>query len=55
MSNNISPLVPLGIGVALGMGSLWLLIEVWPAIMIGLAAWLITSGAINTSKDGKTK
>jgi len=48
MSNQqqVHPFVPLGIGVAMGAGSLWLAVKLWPAVILGVAAWLITKGVL---------
>lgn len=38
------PLVMLGIGVGAGVCGIWLLIELWPLLLLGGAAWLTYKG-----------
>jgi len=53
MSNdNLSPLIPLGVGVAIGGSVLWIAIKIWPAVILGGAAWLIAKGV---GKSNPTK
>ena len=39
-----NPLVPLGLGIGVGICSLWLLLEVWPLLMLGGAGYLVYKG-----------
>lgn len=36
--------IPLGIGIGIGICSIWALIELWPVIILGGAAYLIVKG-----------
>ncbi|MCW4027473.1 MAG: hypothetical protein NWE76_08330 [Candidatus Bathyarchaeota archaeon] len=47
----VHPLLPLGVGVAIGGSALWLAIELWPVLVLGGAAWLITKGAAKSNLD----
>jgi len=51
--NKISPLVPLGIGIAIGGSALWLLIELWPILLVGGGIALALGGMTNTSKESE--
>ena len=42
-------LVPLGIGIALGAGLLFMLIEIWPAVMFSIAGYCIYKGVNSNS------
>ena len=41
---DMNALVPLGLGVALGGSALWLLVELWPLLIIGGGAALLLKG-----------
>ena len=43
-ANAISPLVPLGAGIAIGGIALWALVELWPLIIIGAGAIVLFKG-----------
>ena len=51
MKNNTSPLVPLGVGIGIGVCSLWALIELWPVLILGGAAYLCIQGTKHTTKE----
>jgi len=39
-----NPLIPLGLGIGIGICSLWLLIELWPLVILGGAGYLVVKG-----------
>lgn len=43
-TNKSNPLVPLGIGIGVGVCSLWLLLEIWPLVVLGGAGYLVYKG-----------
>ncbi len=44
------PLVPLGVGVVLGGSALWLLIELWPLLVVGGGLAMVAVG-LKKSKE----
>lgn len=36
--------IPLGVGIGIGVCSVWALIELWPIIVLGGAAYLVVKG-----------
>jgi hypothetical protein len=40
----VNPLVPLGVGIALGGCALWRIIEMWPVLVIGGGIILALTG-----------
>ena len=56
MSNSTSPLVSLGIGMVVGVGALFLLLELWPILVVGGGVYLVLKGLTNqASAEEKTK
>jgi len=47
--NTTEMLIPLGIGVAIGGGLLWLLLELWPLIAMGGGLLLAFKAMQNTT------
>lgn len=50
-NNDISPLVPLGVGIALGGMGIWALIELWPLIIIGAGVILFIKGTSQSKES----
>lgn len=38
------PKIPLGIGIGIGITSIWALVELWPVLLLGGAAYLVVKG-----------
>lgn len=55
-TTTLNPLVALGIGVGAGVCALWALLELWPVLALGGAAYLIyrgSSASRNTQEEAK--
>jgi len=55
MSKDLNPLVALGLGAGVGVCSLWVLIEVWPVLVLGGAAYLVYKGTQQSNKENITR
>lgn len=49
--NNINPLIAIGLGIGIGVCGLWMLIEMWPLIILGGAGYLILKGVEKNIKE----
>jgi len=49
-----NPLVPLGLGIGVGVCSLWLLLEVWPLVVLGGAGYLVYKGMESQNSKKET-
>ena len=49
--DKLNPLVALGLGAGIGVCSLWILLEIWPALVLGGAVYLIYKGTQNKKKE----
>lgn len=49
------PKVPLGIGIGIGAASVWALVELWPLLLLGGAAYLVVKGLESDHTDGQEK
>jgi len=43
-NNNYHPLFMIGVGAGAGICAIWLLVELWPLLLLGGAAWLAYKG-----------
>lgn len=55
MEQKVSPLIPLGAGIAIGGGALWLLVELFPLIIAGGAAYLVIKGIGQQNTEAEEK
>ena len=51
---DVNPLIPFGVGVAVGGLGLWLLVQAWPLLFIGGGAALVLKG-MQTPKKSETE
>jgi hypothetical protein len=55
MDNKDRDLVTFGLGVGAGVCSIWLLIELWPLVLLGGAGYLVLKGMENSRIKENTK
>ena len=48
---NLNPLVAMGVGIGVGVCGLWILLETWPILILGGAAYLVYKGVQKTTKE----
>lgn len=49
----IDPKIPLGIGIGIGTAGVWALVELWPLILLGGAAYLVVKGLDDDHTSGQ--
>ena len=49
--NDINPLIAIGLGIGAGVCGLWVLLEMWPIILLGGAGYLILKGVEQNTKE----